>query len=116
MKINSVKVEFLIDTNSAVSILSSNIFRSLENAPTHSWRGGGVFNTLTAADCGIIKTYGKSLISFQLGDIDFTQEFIIADIDDLQGISGFDFLENNDIAVHVAIHILNLDKFVEFLK
>lgn len=108
MKINSIKVEFLIDTNSAVSILSSNIFRPLENAPTHSWGVGGVFNTLTAADCGIIKTYGKSLISFQLGDIDFTQEFIIADIDDLQGILGFDFLENNDIAVHVAKSYLEL--------
>lgn len=75
----------------------------------HTVGGGGVFNTLTAADCGIVKTYGKSLISFfQLGDIDFTQEFIKADIDDLQGILGFDFLENNDIAVHVAKSYLKL--------
>lgn len=115
MKINGVKGKFLIDTGSAVSILSSNIFRSLENAPTQL---GGVLNTLTAADGGIIKTYGKSLMSFQLGDIDFTQEFIIADIDDLQGILGFDFLENNDIVVHIAKSYLELrDKFVElFLK
>lgn len=48
---------------------------------------------MTVADGGIIKTYGKSSLSFQLGDIDLTQDFIIADIPvyDLQGILGFDF-------------------------
>lgn len=71
----------------------------------HSW---GCIKYTDSCGCGIIKTYGKSLISFQLGDIDFTQEFIIADIDDLQGILGFDFLENNDIAVHVAKSYLEL--------
>lgn len=56
-------------------------------------------------------------MSFQLGDKDFTQEFIIADIDDLQGILGFDFLENNDIAVHAAKSSLEFrDKFVERFK
>lgn len=116
VKINGVKVNFLIDTGSAVSILSSKIFELLENAPTQL---GSVFNTMTAADGGIIKTYGKSSLSFQLGDIDFTQDFIIADIYDLQGILGFDFffLENNDIAVHLAKSYLELrDKFVELYK
>lgn len=91
VKINGVKVNFLIDTGSAVSILSSKTFELLENAPTQL---GSVFNTMTVADGGIIKTYGKSSLSFQLGDIDFTQDFIIADIPvyDLQGILGFDYL------------------------
>lgn len=75
---------------------------------------------MTAADGGIIKTYGKRSLSFQLEDIDFTQDFIIADIYDLQGILGFDFfffLENNDIAVHLAESYLELiDKFVELYK
>lgn len=88
VKINGVKVNFLIDTGLAVSILSSKTFELLEDAPTQL---GSVFNTMTAADGGIIKTYGKSSLSFQLGDIDFTQDFIIADIYDLQGILGFDF-------------------------
>lgn len=83
VKINGVRVNFLIDTGSAVSILSSQTFELLENAPTQL---GSVFSTMTVADGGIIKTYGKSSLSFQLGDIDFTQDFIIADIDDLQGI------------------------------
>lgn len=82
VKINGVKVNFF-DTGSAVSILSSETFELLENAPTQL---GSVFNTLTAADGGIIKTYGKSSLSFQLGDVDFSQDFIIADIYDLQGI------------------------------
>lgn len=109
VKINGVKVNFLIDTG-----LSSKTFEYLENAPTQL---GSVFNTMTAADGGIIKTYGKSSLSFQLGDIDFTQDFIIADIGDLQEILGFEFLENNDIAVHIAKSYLEpRDKFVELFK
>lgn len=59
VKINGVKVNFLIDTGSAVIILSSKTFELLENTPTQL---GSVFNTMTAADGGIIKTYGKSLL------------------------------------------------------
>lgn len=83
VKINGVKVNFLIDTG-----LSTKTFEYLENAPSQL---GSVFNTMTAADGGIIKTYGKSSLSFQLGDIDFTQDFIIADIGDLQEILGLNF-------------------------
>lgn len=96
--------------------MSSKTFELLENAPTQL---GSVFNTMTVADGGIIKTNGKSSLSFQLGDIVFTQDFIIADIYDLQGILGFGFffLENNDIAVHLAKSYLELiDKFVELYK
>ena len=89
VKINGVKGNVLIDTGSAVSILSSKTFELLENARTQL---GSVFNTLTAADGGIIETYGKGSLSFQLGDFDFTQDFKKADIlGDFQEILGFDF-------------------------
>lgn len=110
---------FFIDTGQYfVSILSSKTFELLENAPTQL---GSVFNTMTVADGGIIKTYGKSSLSFQLGDIDFTQDFIIADIYRYMICKEFQdlifFLENNDIAVHLAKSYLELiDKFVELYK
>lgn len=74
VKINGVKVNFFIDTGQYfVCILSSKTFELLENAPTQL---GSVFNTMTVADGGIIKTYGKSSLSFQLGAVHLAKSYL----------------------------------------
>ena len=95
----------MIDTGSAVSILSKKIFDKLGLSISQL---KGVLNTLTAADGGCIKTYGKTKLSFKLGDTDFDHEVIIADIDELHGILGFDFLEEHDVSISVTKAILTL--------
>lgn len=58
--------------------------------------------SLTAADGGRLNILGKIDLHFSLENYSFCHEFIIADIDDLDGILGMDFLEQHDVKIHIA--------------
>lgn len=100
--VENVVHKFLVDTGSVASILSKNVFMTLKNRPV-------LVETdlsLTAADGGRLNILGTVDLHFNLGNYSFCHEFIVAEIDDLNGILGMDFLEQHDVKIHIAQGIL----------
>ncbi|XP_062610966.1 uncharacterized protein LOC134272813 [Saccostrea cucullata] len=86
------------------SILSKDVYLQLENRP----RLGTTDVILTAADGSNLRILGKVDLQFSLGGISFCHEFIVAEIDDLQGIFGMDFLEQNDASIQIGKGLLKI--------
>ena len=102
MKICKVRGSFLIDTGSTVSVLSikvvSMIGRTTDLQP--------VVEKLTTANDQELKLKGKLELQIQLEHLDFSQVFIVAEIDEEFGILGMDFLQENDANIKLGKRIL----------
>lgn len=86
------------------SILSKDVYLQLANRPSV----GTTDVILTAADGSKLNILGKINLQFSLGGMSFCHEFIVAEIDDLKGILGMDFLEQNDVSIQVSKGLLKL--------
>lgn len=86
------------------SILSKDVYLQLANRPSV----GTTDVILTAADGSKLNILGKINLQFSLGGMSFCHEFIVAEIDDLKGILGMDFIEQNDVSIQVSKGLLKL--------
>ena len=100
--IEDVVHKFLVDTGSVASILSKNVFMTLKNRPTLVETEA----SLTAANGGSLNILGSVDLRFNLGNSSFCHEFIVAEVDDLNGILGMDFLEQHNVTIQVAQGLL----------
>ena len=100
--VENVVHKFLVDTGSAASILSTNVFMNLKNRPTLVETD----LTLTAADGGNLNVLGTVDLQFSLENGSFCHEFVVAEVDDLEGILGMDFLEQHNVTIQVAQGVL----------
>uniref|UniRef100_A0A8W8MB79 Uncharacterized protein n=1 Tax=Magallana gigas TaxID=29159 RepID=A0A8W8MB79_MAGGI len=53
-----------------------------------------------------MKVLGKIDLEFEIGEIRFCREFIVAELGNLRGIIGMDFLENNDVIFQISRGLL----------
>ena len=98
MTIGDSPCKLLVDTGAALSILSSTFFDQLENKPTVL-----PFDyPLTAANGGDLEIVGMADLIFRLGDRIYDHRFIIAKLDEVQGILGMEFLEQYDVVIRVS--------------
>lgn len=54
-----------------------------------------------------MKVLGKVDLEFEIGEIRFCNEFIVAELGNLRGIIGMDFLENNDVIFQISRGLLH---------
>lgn len=87
------KIDFLVDTGAAVSVVPSSKFAHRRAIPEGS--------SLKAANGTPIKTFGVKLLKIRIGlGKEFLHVFQIADVED--AILGADFLRGNNISVDLA--------------
>lgn len=94
----------LVDTGSVASILSKKVFMMLENRPSLSDSD----DILTAADGNALQVLGKAYVQFSIDGICFSHEFTVAEIDELNGILGMDFLEQHDATIRISKGLLHI--------
>lgn len=63
---------------------------------------------LYTADGNRLEIFGKSKIEFVVGNYNLEQEFIIGNLDSIDGILGTDFLEKNDCDIMIRKRKLKL--------
>ena len=57
---------------------------------------------LLSADGGPLKVYGRVQLEFMIDRHVFVHSFVIADLPDMFGILGIDFLEDNDMSIRIS--------------
>lgn len=65
---------------------------------------------LYAANGNRLEIFGKGKIEFVVGNFKLEQEFIIGNLDSIDGILGTDFLEKNDCDIMIRKRKLKLKK------
>ena len=101
-KIGKVKGSFLIDTGSTVSVLSSKVVSMIGQTTDLQ----PIVEKLMTANGEQLKLSGKLDLKFQLEHLDFSQMFIVAEIDEEFGILGMDFLQENNASMKLGKRIL----------
>ena len=90
VEINKVKIDFLIDTGSPVTLISEKI---IENLGIGSSGLSGVASTLSTADGNNMKVLGQIKCKMKIGTKFFDHELIVTQLGKLKGIIGMDFLQ-----------------------
>lgn len=104
-EINKVPCKLLVDTGSPVCVLSAQIFRKLgvEEGELQATN-----LSLHTADGNSLKIIGKVQVCINIGPHSFDQDVIIAELADLAGILGMDYLEEHDVEIHIGKKILKI--------
>ena len=89
----------LVDTGSPVCLLSKGVGEKIGIDLEDLDETRGTFN---AVNGGSIKIFGSTELEFLLEGSLFSQKFIIADIPDMEGILGMDFLEKYEVSIQVS--------------
>ena len=97
-QIGSVKGKFLVDTGSSFCVLSENIFGRL-NGENINLRPTD--RRVRTADGNLLKLKGSCELQIQLDHIVFTQEFIVANIEESLGILGINSLDQYEADVKI---------------
>ena len=102
----------MVDTGSSTTLLSTStvyqLFGNLKEVQSTD-----TSCNLTSVDGTPLDIKGKLNLQFNLGDLMFQHEFLVADID-LTGILGLDFLEQYDIVIKISSGTLQIgDKSIE---
>ena len=100
----STNSKLLLDTGSPYSILSTKMYLKLQSVVCLNRTNNDV--KLKAADGSYIETCGKTDITFESDGHKFHQEFIIANIQGIDGIVGIDFLTVYDGQIKIKKQIL----------
>ena len=100
-------VKFLVDTGSAVTLISKQVFDKLESGKSDL---KPACSQLTAADGGLLNTYGQAVFKFKIGGRAFESNTIVADLNGLPGIIGLDFLEKNNANLNLKKGLLKIRK------
>jgi predicted aspartyl protease len=90
--------KFLVDTGSQACLIDKHVFMHLENRPP--LRSCSL--SLSTADGSDRHVSGKIDVEFRIGDILFCHEFIVTELGKLSGILGMDFLQSNDVTLHLS--------------
>ena len=93
---NDLNMSMLIDTGSAVTLLSKDYFDELNHKQTIL---SDVQATLTTADGEPLKVYGKTNLSFALGGKTFSNTIIVAELGGMPGILGLDFMSKHNFII-----------------
>ncbi len=97
----------LVDTGSPISFLS---YRDYVRLWYSKVQLESVETILKSVEGNQLNVYGKATFRFTVQGFPFVQEFVIADIEQLPGILGIDFLERNGADVRVPWRELGLPK------
>lgn len=106
--LENIGISMLVDTGSAVTLVSKRIFEKLD---TGSNKLSEVACTLTTADGDRMKILGQTQLALQVGDKTFCQNVIIADLGDIQGILGMDFLAANAATIDTGRGSMKIGHF-----
>ena len=89
----------LVDSGSPVSILSLKEFHRLGLSVTSLHKAG---TSLTGADGKGLEVKGEITLSFEIGSLTFEQSFVVASLDSLPGILGWNFLDKYRCEIHIC--------------
>ncbi|XP_062598979.1 uncharacterized protein LOC134260435 [Saccostrea cucullata] len=98
----------LIDTGSAVSLISKEVLDNFDLCDQFLQR---VSTELKTADGEPLQVYGQTEITFILGGREFSIPVIVAELGDLSGILGLDFLSENEVIFDLKKGVLNFPEF-----
>lgn len=108
IKIETFEISMLVDTGSAVTLVSDRVFNKLVNKDT---KLAEVACTLTTADGDQMEIMGQTQLALQLGDKVFCQNVIVAKLGDIQGILGMDYLAANGITIDTGKGVMKSTNF-----
>ena len=95
----------LVDTGSAASLISKNVS---DRIGVQESQMREFLTPLSAANGTPLKVYGSVELEFYLEEYVFLQRFIVADLLEVNGILGMDFLENNQVDIQISTQTLNI--------
>lgn len=107
-KIESLYINMLVDTGSAVTLVSNTVFEKLGHAKN---KLKPVSTALTTADGDVMNVIGASHLSFSLSNHLFEHSAVVADLGDIHGILGLDFLSENDVQIDAKRGVLRFPDF-----
>lgn len=93
-----------MDTGSPVCIISEGLFAKLVN--TSDSLLSETSTTVHTADGSALKVKGTLKAKLKIGKLCVEQELIVANIEELSGILGMNFLDKNDVEIHVGKGLL----------
>ena len=99
VKFQNLKFNFLVDTGAAISCIDKSKFDKLGFKESDL---EDISTTLTAASGNDLKVYGKINLNFLIDNISMSQDFIVADLDEIEGILGIDMLEISQAQIDIA--------------
>ena len=89
-------INMLVDTGSAVTLISNGVYEQLGRV---KGKLQPVSTTLTTADGEVMNVMGASNLVLNLDNHSYNQSAIVADLGNIQGILGLDFLAKNDVKI-----------------
>ena len=95
----------LVDTGSAASLISKNVS---DRIGVQESQMREFLTPLSAANGTPLKVYGSVELEFYLEEYVFLQRFIVADLLEVNGNLGMDFLENNQVDIQISTQTLNI--------
>ena len=98
-KIQKLIFNTLVDTGSAVNLISKKSFDKLDISSSALHK---VTTTLTSAEGSGMKVYGKIELKFSISNKVFEHKFLVADLHQMSGILGMDFFEKFDVSLNVG--------------
>ena len=105
-KIGEVDVDLLIDTGATISVLHNRIYERLgENKPELDTNCG----ELRLADGQIIKPAGAGTFNLTMGGQTKPCRMMVADIIDIAGVLGYDFLQKNKAILDIGAGRLSIN-------
>ena len=100
------KTRFLVDTGASVSVLSYKTFTSA-NKSLGSDVQPNDYRLTSASGDGLV-THGQIQAELKFGSTTVTQDFVIAEIGDCEGILGMDFLEANCCSLNLFSGVIEI--------
>ncbi|CAC5378547.1 unnamed protein product [Mytilus coruscus] len=98
----------LVDTGSAVTLISKNVYEKLGEIKPKLTE---VSTILTTADGEPMKVMGASNLLLQLNNHGFIHSAIVADLGDIAGILGLDFLSKYEVTISASQGTLTFPNF-----
>ncbi|CAC5394892.1 unnamed protein product [Mytilus coruscus] len=106
--IGNIYVNMLVDTGSAVTLISKNVFEKLGVRKSKLTE---VSTILTTEDGEPMKVMGASDLLLQLNNHEFIHSAIVADLGNIARILGFDFLSKNEVTINASKGTWTIPKF-----
>ncbi|CAC5367719.1 unnamed protein product [Mytilus coruscus] len=104
-EINSTQCKLLVDTGSPVCVISSKLFNTMDVDKTELQKTD---TALYTADGTKLVVKGQVNVQVKLGTEIFKQNVIVANIEELAGILGMDYLETQDVEIQIGKRVLKI--------
>ncbi|CAC5381297.1 unnamed protein product [Mytilus coruscus] len=106
-EINSTPCKLLVDTGSPVCVISSKLFNTMEVDKTELQKTD---TALYTADGTKLVVKGQVSVQVKLGTENCKQNVIVANIEELAGILGMDYLEKQDVEIKIGKRVLEIKR------